>query len=362
MKRAARWVVTLALVAGASGCATLEYYASSVRGQLALLAARQPIDTLIADPLQPSALRARLAAVRRMREFADRALGLPDGGSFRDYVALDREHVVWTVVATPELSLEPRRWCFPVVGCVNYRGYFSRAAAQRFASRLGAAGFDVHVAGVDAYSTLGWFDDPLPSTLLGLPDHRLAGVVFHELAHQRLYVGDDSTFNESFAVVVEREGVRRWLAAQGSGRERAAYAAARARSDEFLALLREVRARLARLYDSAASDQQKRAGKGREFVALRRAYARMRQRWGDAGGYDAWFARPLNNARLALVATYDGLVPQLAAILARLDGNLPALYRACASLRPLSPAARRERLHTWAAGGGDLAVAAGSGA
>jgi predicted aminopeptidase len=286
-----------------SGCETLAYYGQAVGGHLALMARARPLDEITADP----ALQQRLKSAASIRDFASRELKLPDNGSYRSYADLGRPYAVWNVVAAPEFSLKPVQSCFPFAGCVAYRGFYDQAAAQRHATGLRGAGNDVVAYGVPAYSTLGWFDDPLLSTFIGYPEAELARLVFHELAHQLLYVKHDTTFNESFAVVVEREGVRRWLAAQG--RE-----AAPVRSPA--PQIAEVRARLEALYRTRLAPQAMRERKRAELEALRPVMARM-------PGFEG---QEPNNAFLAAYATYTDLVPEFERFLAQASGDLPKFY------------------------------------
>jgi predicted aminopeptidase len=327
------------------GCATLGYYAQSVDGHLRLLAARRSLDALLGAEDTPPDLRGRLEHAAAVREFAVRDLGLPDNGSYRSYAEVDGRYVAWTVVATPELSLQPRTWCFPVAGCVAYRGYFSEAAAEGFADGLRREGLDVHVAGVAAYSTLGWFDDPLPSNVLQWPEADLAALVFHELAHQQVYVRDDTAFNEAFAVTVEEEGVRRWLAERATPEERAAWDRAGGRREAFLASVLAARRRLEELYRSDLPPQEMRARKSEILADLDRACHPPEGAATAADGRPrSWCDRPSNNARIAAVATYHELVPGFRALLRCSAGDLPAFYRAVAELGRQSPEQRRERL------------------
>jgi len=327
-----------------SGCTTLSYYAQSVAGQLRLIAPRQPVDELIRDPHTAEGLRERLLKARAIRDFASRELALPDNASYRGYVDLGRRYVVWSVIATPEFSLSPRTWCFPVAGCVSYRGYFAESDARRFGAALSAEGMDVYVAGVEAYSTLGWFADPLLNTMLAQPDWRLAGTLFHELAHQRLYVSGDTAFNEAFAVTVEREGLRRWFVASGESGQQARYRRVTRRRQAFLELLGATRQKLNQVYESTDPDPVKRRAKRRVFTELRADYARLKAHWGGDGRYDGWFKLPLNNARLALVATYNAQVPALQRLLAQSGGDLATFYAACDGLARLDEADRQARL------------------
>ncbi len=335
-------------------CSTLGYYGQAAWGQTRILLARRDIDRLTADPDTPEELRTKLAAVRRIREFAVGELGLPDNGSYRTYVELPpdadggrRRQVVWNVVAAPELDTSPLTWCFPVAGCVAYRGYFSERRARRFAAGLERQGYDVDIGGAAAYSTLGWFKDPVLSTVIDYPEVHLAGLLFHELAHQRVYVQDDSSFNESFATVVEIEGVRRWI--EATGREAAVmerYLAADQREKEFVELLLSFRDRLQEMYRGDQAVERKRQRKRQIFAELEAAYRELRASWGNGGErtYDGWFERPPSNARLVSVGTYHDLVPAFEALLERRGGDLPAFYGAVRQLAALDPQERRTEL------------------
>jgi predicted aminopeptidase len=312
------------LSAGAlAGCETLAYYGQAAAGQLAISAAARPVANVLADPDVSPALKERLRTARELRDYATRELGLPDGGAYRSYAGLDRPYALWNVVAAPEFALEPVQSCFPIAGCVAYRGYFDRQNAERHAATQRAAGYDVVVYGVPAYSTLGWFDDPLLSSFIDYPDAELARLVFHELAHQVAYVKDDSAFNESFAVVVEREGLRRWL--RDAGR-----AAPDARSREFEQLMAEVRARLQALYAMPLAPAEMRRRKREALEALRPWLARMR-------GFES--AEP-SNAVLAAFATYTQKVPAFERLLAAAGGDLERFY---ARVRELARLPRAER-------------------
>jgi predicted aminopeptidase len=330
-------LLTLLAASGAlSGC----YVVQAAIGQAGVMVRSRPIAEVVARPDTPAGTRDRLQLAEQARAFAVAELGLPDGKSFRSYADLGRPYAVWNVVATPEFSVEPRRWCFPVAGCVAYRGYFRESRARAMARRLAARGDDVAVSGVATYSTLGHLADPIFNTMLGWRETRLVGTVFHELAHERLYVAGDSEFNEAFASVVEEEGVRRWLAARGATDELAAYRASRQREAEFAALLREARQRLARLYAVDSPESTRRIAKQREFGRLKFEFLRLKQRWGGGMGYDAWFARVLNNAQLASVATYHDCVPGLRRELAA-AGALPGFYARAGELARLDAAQRR---------------------
>jgi len=329
--RLAPWrhaIAALVCALGLAGCSAIEFYWQGFAGQLDLLARARPIPE-IADATADATLKAKLERVQTMRAFASRELALPDNRSYTRYVDLGRPFVVWNVFATPELSLTARQWCFPVAGCVAYRGYFSEADARTEAAELTAGGFDVHVGGVPAYSTLGYFDDPVLSTFIQYRDADLARLIFHELAHQIVYVKDDTAFNESFAVAVEQAGLTRWLAAQAGrpGAEQFATDAARMKRlrADFQRLVRTTRDRLAALYASDASDLEKRAGKVAAFVAMQSEYERVKAGWGGAPVFDRWFA-DLNNASIVSAGLYADRVPQFAALLAAEGGDLPRFY------------------------------------
>lgn len=295
------------------GCSTLGYYAQSVGGHLDLVTRARPIDELGSDAATSETLRRRLALAGRIRDFAIAELGLPANRSYRRYSDLGRAFAVWNVTAAPELSLKLETWCFPVVGCVGYRGYYERADAEREAARLRERGLEVAVYGVPAYSTLGKLDwlggDPLLNTFIGWPEGELARLVFHELAHQVVYADGDTTFNESFATAVERIGVQRWLERHADDPARRQYAELDARRNDFRALTGRWRERLATLYASRASDDDKRAAKAALLRELRAEYTRLKaERWGGFAGYDGWFERA-NNASFGVLAAYNELVP-----------------------------------------------------
>jgi predicted aminopeptidase len=307
-----RAFAAVALACLLCGCDTLAYYGQAIGGQLGILAAAKPLDAWLADPATPAALRERLATAQRIREFASHGLGLPDNRSYRSYAELGRPYAVWNVFAASEFSVAPKEECFPVTGCVAYRGFFSEQAARRHAEALRAQGFDVFVGGVPAYSTLGWFDDPLLSTFIRYSDAQLARLVFHELAHQLVYAASDTTFNESFAVVVEEEGVRRWLQSEGRDRDLEAFHAMQARRQRLADRVKETRDRLAALYQEQLAPDEMRTRKRAIYERLRTEYPTIAP------------AEP-SNAFLASIALYNELVPALEQVL-RESGGLEAFY------------------------------------
>ncbi len=330
-------VALAALIVSASGC----YELQAAAGQARLMFARQPIARMLQNPNTPPELRARLERVNEIRDFASRELGLPDNGSYRSYVDTGRNYVVWNVFAAPEFSVEAKQWCYPVVGCVAYRGYFSERAARRFADGLRVEGDDVAVGGVAAYSTLGHFDDPILNTMIGWDDIELAAIVFHELTHQLLYVADDSTFNESLASLVEEEGVRRWLKAHGRDADLERYGDRQRRYDVVTQLLIETRAGLATLYASGLSSEAMRDAKRATFAALRAKYENLRAGWRDDAPFETWFKADLNNAHLVSIATYASCVPGFARELVLAGGDLPRFYARVRELARL-PKERRD--------------------
>jgi predicted aminopeptidase len=327
-----RAVLAIALIASSSGGC---YLLQSAEGQLSLMSKREPIAGVIAAPATPPKLRAQLQSVTAIRDFASRELGLPDNGSYRKYADIGRPYVVWNVVAAPEFSVEPKKWCFPIVGCVGYRGYFVEARARRFAAGLRAQGFDVVVGGVAAYSTLGHFDDPILSTMVNWDDVELAAIVFHELTHQLLYVRNDASFNEALATTVEEEGVRRWLQQQGREQDLAEHLLEHKRYLQVIALMSKTREQLRALYASGLTPPLMRERKREAFAALRQSYTALRDQWGGHAPFDAWFGQDINNAHLASIATYFDCVPGFERELKAVDGSLPAFYRRVRELAKL---------------------------
>ncbi|MEN8128714.1 MAG: aminopeptidase [Pseudomonadota bacterium] len=314
------------VVYGLAACSHVSYYNQAVRGHFDLMSRRQPIEAILEAEHTDPALLERLRMARDIRNFASQALALPENGSYRNYVALDRPYVTWAVYAAPALSLVPKRWCFPVAGCVPYRGYFSKQEAITFAQGLRAQGLDVHVAGVTAYSTLGWFDDPLLSTMIRHGETSVAGLIFHELAHQRLYVDDDTALNEAFAMIVQQEGVRRWLKRNRSKQDLAKFEQALLRRQDFYALIDRVRHKLISVYDSDRGDGAKRDAKQQLFMEAQRSYRRLKEGWGGYSEYDGWFGQPFNNAKLVSVSVYHERIPDLIQLLESCEGDLECFY------------------------------------
>ncbi|MCC7456225.1 MAG: aminopeptidase [Nitrospira sp.] len=341
-------LVALALACGTSGCTTLGYLGQSVRGHLELIERARPVSEWLADAQTPPARKRELAAAQRIRAFAVRELHLPDNASYTRYADIGRPAVVWNVVATPELSLTLKTWCFPVMGCVGYRGYFDKAGADALAAELRAQGLEVDVYGVPAYSTLGWTNwlggDPLLSTFIAWPEAEVARLVFHELAHQVAYAADDTAFNESFAVAVERIGVKRWLQAQGDAAALREFDAVQQRREAFRALMLRTRAALAALYGSHEPDADKRRGKVELFARMRDEYRQLKaERWNDFAGYDAFVARA-NNAALAVQGAYNDGVPAFERLFERDGEDFERFYAEVKRLAALPKAERHATL------------------
>ena len=350
-------VGTLAGVVFLAGCQTAAYYRQAAKGQWQILANREPIGELLAGEGTSEKLKEQLRLVLRLREFAERELKLPVNGHYQRYVDVGRPFVVWSIHATPEFSLKPTTWWYPVVGRLKYRGYFAEAEARAYAATL--AGQDVYVEGVRAYSTLGWFADPVLNTFVDHAEIDLAQLLFHELGHQRLFVKGDTDFNEAFATAVGEEGVRRWLQAVGRAADWENYRAALERQGQFVRLVQGAREQLRHVYEESDADAgatvakpqktaptvtDQRGHKAEVIAQLRRDYEALKSSWGGYAGYDRWFSLPLNNAQLNTVATYHDLVPEFQALLQSCGGDLPQFYAQAAWVGKLSPSVRRARL------------------
>lgn len=322
MKAAILVVLSIVLVS----CESVGYYSQAARGQLAIVFGREDIQRLLQREDLPGELAGKFETVLLVREFAERELALPVGEHYSTYVDVEREHVVWNVFAAPEFSIDAVNWCYPIAGCVSYRGYFSEQTALNYAAKLQEQGFDVYTGGVDAYSTLGWFEDSLLSTVLDRADHQLAGLIFHELAHQLVYIPGDTTFNESFATAVEREGVRRWLIARGEESSIDAGVLEYGRQQQFVELVSQYRDRFDTLYQQDLTAESMRMQKSELQQALRDEYEALKPQWQGYGGYDSWFARSLNNAQLSTVASYNDLLPFFMALLQQSNQDFPVFF------------------------------------
>lgn len=332
------WSIVASVAASLSGCGALDYYAQAVHGQFALLETARPVDTLLQGGRVDERLRRRLRLAEEIRTYAVERLGLPNNGSYRKYADLQRSYAVWNVFAARPLSLRLKQSCFPIAGCVDYRGYYKHADAEQYARDLRSHGWETFTVGVPAYSTLGYFDDPLLNTFLFDPEGELARIIFHELAHQVVYVRGDTMFNESFAVTVAAVGVTRWFRAHPRGAK--AYELVDMRRRAFQALVRRYRGRLVELYSGSLPPAQKEIEKRRIFREMRASYLRLRSSWGGYAGFDRWVDSGLNNAKFGAFADYSHWVPAFRALLAQQHGNLPAFYKAVRKLAAL-PAGKR---------------------
>ena len=352
-------MLLLPALAIVSGCSTFKFYTQAIHGQYEIFAHQKSVEKLIADPQTPADLKKQLELVQELRAFARTELKLPVDGHYRRYADVRRPYVVWNVEAAPEFSLEAKTWWYPLVGSLEYRGYFSERGASNYAAVLQKKGWDVYVDGVEAYSTLGWFKDPLLNTFVFRPAPELAEILFHELGHQRVFARGDTDFNEAFATTVGQEGARRWLRAKGDEETREKYAKSLRRNDQFVHLIQNARERLGKIYGdeldkngkNKATKKQRpisQAALGREkqraFDDLRRDYQMLKEQWGGYAGYDDWFAADLNNARLNSVATYYDFVPGFERLLELTGGDLEKFYQAVERLAEKSKEERHQQL------------------
>ncbi len=328
---------------GLSACIELDYYLHSVTGHLEVLSKRQTISSLLAKKSTSVELQEQLELISSIRNFASQRLLLPDNGSYRSYVELDRPYVVWNVVATPEFSLEPLRWNFPIVGAVSYRGYFEKAKAQKFADSLAEEDFDTIITGVPAYSTLSWFDDPVLSTFSDWPGPSVAKLIFHELAHQKLYIPDDTSFNESFASSVAQIGIKLWLQKMNDPALQSSYQRQTVRQQQFHQLLQTTRKELTALYRRDIPEQQMRKEKQLVFSGMQKSYQKLRKDWQGYSGYDNWF-RQLNNARFASIDNYHRWLPAFQLAKEQEGHSLERYYRRCAAIANLPENERHQLL------------------
>jgi predicted aminopeptidase len=343
------WVLGAAALCLSSGCTTISYYAQAAGGHLELIRLARPVAEVVADPGTPAWLQKRLTLSQDMRNFASSELKLPDNNSYRRYADLQREAVVWNVVAAPALSLTLQTWCFPVMGCVGYRGYFNREGADTLASELKAKGLEVSVYGVPAYSTLGWSNwlggDPLLNTFVNWSEAELAGLIFHEISHQVAYAADDTTFNESFATAVERLGRKRWLAQRGNPQAVATQELSEQRRKDFRALTQRYRDELKSLYESDVPTATKLVQKAGVMAALRADYEKLKttERWAGYNGYDAWFSNA-NNASFGVLSAYNELVPQFEKLFEDGGADFSRFYQTVQGLAALPKDERRAKL------------------
>ncbi len=352
------------IVAAVSGCQTIGFYSQAIKGQYQIFAHQQVIDKLIADPQTPAKLRTQLELVQQLRAFAKDQLKLPVDGHYRKYSDVHREYVVWNVQAAPEFSLQPRTWWYPLVGSLEYRGYFSEKGARHYAAGIAKKGDDIYVDGVEAYSTLGWFKDPILNTFIGRREPDLAEVIFHELGHQRVFARGDTDFNEAYATTVGQEGARRWLRASGKTNLLEKYEAELRRNDQFVHLIMSTREQLEKVYGDTldqdgkvkaaatppASPAELKQAKERIFADLRANYQKLKASWGGYPGYDEWFGRELNNAQLNTIANYYDFLPAFERVLAMNGNDMEKFYVEVERLSKMNKDERHQWLRNLASG------------
>jgi predicted aminopeptidase len=339
-----RLLLVVACAIGLQGCGTL-YVMQAAGGEFQVMRARKPIDRVLADPHTPQSLRDTLTQVQAAREFASRELKLPDNRSYRTYADVHRKYVVWNVVATPEFSVRPQQWCFPIAGCVAYRGYFKEKKAKSFAAELSRQGFDVTLDGVPAYSTLGKFADPVLSTMIVYGSDELAAIIFHELAHQLLYVKNDTQFNEAFATTVENTGLERWLTFNGHPDRYKEFQQYNEHEHEFVDLFVRTRKQLVTLYASGVPVADMRTQKAKTFADLASQMQELEKRLGlHSPVYAEWIKEGLNNARLASEANYNDCLPGFERLLGTSGNDLALFYAAAKQLARLPKEERHAKL------------------
>ncbi len=341
-------LIFILMAALLSGCQSVSFYRQAIAGQCQILTHQEPIDKLLADPSTPPKLKAKLSEILKLREFAARELKEPADKHYLKYVDLHREFVVWDVYAAPALSIEPKTWWFPIVGRASYRGYFSQAGAHKYATVLRKKGLDVFVGGVETYSTLGWFHDPVLNTFIYDPETDLAELIFHELGHQKLFIPGDTDFNEAFATAVAEEGLRRWFEASHRPDAFARYRTELDQREEFTKLVMGTVKELETLYDDkTVPDDVKLVRKAQIIEKLRASHDALKAKWGGESPYDDWFKSPINNAKLSTVATYYELVPAFRAVLQANGGDMEKFYAAVKRLGKLPEDKRTEALQNY---------------
>ena len=327
-------------VLGLASCGTVRFYAQAAKGQAQMLWRARPIPVVIAEPTTKPTLRKRLELVQALRAFAGSELHLPTSSIFTSYADLGRKYAVYVVYAAPEFSAEAKGWWYPVVGTLKYRGFFDEASAKKEADKLKAQGFDVLMSGVEAYSTLGWFNDPVLNTFIGREEGDLAELLFHELTHARLFLPGDTDFNEALATSVAQEGVKRWFTHKHAPDELKAYEQGLGKDNEIIHLLLQTRGELKRLYATEQTPVSMRQAKATTLATLNKRYAEVRTRWNGDSRYDRFFSKPVNNARLCTIAAYHDLVPTFSKKIRDHHGDLEAFFREMEALGPLDSKAR----------------------
>ena len=335
------WLLPVFVLIALPGCQSIGYYSQAIKGQCGIYLGQRPIKSILADTNVPTELKEKLGLVLQLREYAERELKLKANGHYLKYSDVHRRFVVWNVNAAPELSLEPKRWWYPVVGSLKYRGYFSEKMARKYGARLDKKGYDVFVGGVEAYSTLGWFRDPVLNTFVHNTDADLAEIIFHELSHQRVFANGDTDFNEAFATAVAEEAVQRWLRSLGNTNALQEYLDSQKRTEQFVGIVDQARTQLKAVYGDPVeakggtgglSDNDKREQKKRIIAELKERYTALKLQWGGDTSMDGWFARPINNAQLNTIATYYDLVPEFRKLIRASNGDLEKFFATCTRL------------------------------
>ncbi len=345
-KVTSRAVMVVVILGITTGCSGISYYSQIVSGHMRIVMGKKPVAEVAEDNSIDDGLRRRLKLALQARQFGIDELDLPNNESYQTFYDTKRNYVTWNVVAAEEFSFKPETWCFPVAGCVSYRGYYAKEDAEAYSQELARSGLDVAVNGATAYSTLGWFADPLLNTMLNRSDAGIITLLFHELAHQKMYVSNDSKFNESFAVFVEQAGLALWQERYGTTDQLAKLQTRRTRQDNFIELLRNTRDDLQVLFDSEIPQSVMRQKKAERFDQLRREYETLKENWGGYSGYDAWFERDLNNARLVAVATYNDYIPAFQVLFEQSNRDFPAFYKAVQSLADLPREQRTKQMNS----------------
>ena len=338
MKIISVFLMTLLL----SGCTHMGYYWQAIGGQMEIFSRQQSIEEMLANPEIRPELKQKLEYIQQVRAFASQQLYLPDNNSYRNYVDVERPYLVWNVFAAPKLSLEHYQSCFLVTGCLAYRGYFNKMDAQQFVDELKQQGYDVFLAGISAYSTLGWFDDPVPNTIMHYSDAHVAGLIFHELAHQKVYVKDDTAFNESFAMAVELEAVKQWLKQARDSSIYTQYKKSKQHREQFINLLMQTRQALLQLYGSG--EKNKKDKKKIILANLKIKYEKLKKEWNGDSSYDNWMKQDLNNAHFISVGLYHHYVPAFKKLLEQNDNDWISFFKQAEEIGDLPKEEREIKL------------------
>lgn len=333
-----------------SGCADLGYYWHSAKGHMEVMNRRVAIDDLLEDPQTDVELKQRLILVMEIRQFAFNRLALPQSGSYSDYAQLDNPYVLQNLFAAPEFSTQLLSWCYPIAGCTSYRGFYEQQRLDEFVADLKVDNNEVHISRVPAYSTLGWFDDPVLSSFINWPDHRLAGLLFHELTHQRIYIDGDSRFNESLASAVQQAGIRLWLEYKNQPALLEKYNRGLVYRRDVVELIESARNQLDDIYEKDNTDDWKRLEKQKVFQHMRDQYEDISRRYNYRDGFARWMAADLNNAKLGSVSTYNALIPAFESMIIALDEDFERFYQYAEKLGEMDKEKRDLCLQAWQTG------------